>query len=132
MPQIVEHGGPHDTGPIDLVPATQDVDSAEAFLFQRSQTALASHHADAGSRGPEIPIRIRGSASDADAPGHVEDDGDYTVFASQRHELTPCQRLHVGRVDDREVSAGEALAGDKVQDFERGRGRRLVGFIVGD
>jgi hypothetical protein len=64
----------------------------------------------------------------------VEDDRDrqHVVLAGQVDQLAARFRLHVGRVDDGQPPAGQALAHDVVQQLERVRGGGLVVLVVGD
>ncbi len=65
---------------------------------------------------------------------HVEHDGHgkHVILAGQLHQRLARLRLHVGGVDHGEQPALQPLAGDDVQQLERGSGHRLIVFVVGD
>jgi hypothetical protein len=121
-------------GRINLLRRFEDKNVAEAFAFETAKGAAELLGLLDDDVGGEIAVGAGTVALVAEILIDVEDDGDgqAVVFAGEFDEGLAGFLLDVGGVDDGEATGGEALGGDKVEDFEGVRGRRLVVFVIGD
>ena len=110
------------------------MDRAKAFLLQAPQPASQLVALAADDVRAEVTLGARPVPLDTQRLRHVQNDRDRenVVFLSQRDERAAGLGLDVGRVDDRQPTGGESLAGDVVQYVEGVLGRCLVVLVVGD
>ena len=83
---------------------------------------------------PEVPVFPAAVPLLADLFGQVEDQGhrQAVVFPSKLDERLAGLGLDVGGVDDGQMSQGQPLSGDEMQQLERLVGHRLVVLVVAD
>ncbi len=132
--EVVQQPLPDDHRPVDLVHRRQHVHPAEALPGQPADRPAQLSRLPLDRAVAEGPIGADGVALDRHLGRHVEDDRHRqdVVVARQSHQRRPRLLGHVGRVDDREQSAVQALAGDVVQDVEGVGACRLVGLVAAD
>ena len=134
IPQVVEELGPGQQGGTDLRFRPEHVHPPEPLALETAQTAPQLVALTPDHVRTERPVGPGGVPADAHPLGQVEDDGDRqdVVLPGEVEQLLAALLLHVRRVDDREASGREPLAGDEVQDVEGVLAGRLVVLVVGD
>ena len=121
-------------GRLDLGGAAQHVDFAEPLPAQPPQRPAQLVMLAVNDRRSERPVRAAGISLRTKTLRQVQHDrdGQHVVRAGEFHELLARERLHIGRVHDRQPAASQPLTRYISEHVERvGRGG-LVVLVVGD
>jgi hypothetical protein len=107
---------------------------AEAFALQPAQRTAQQADLVAHHMRSEIAIGPILVALDAERLRHVEHDRDRQrmMLAREIDQQAAILRPHAGRVDHRQATGRQALAGKVKQHIEGVRGRALVHLVIGD
>ena len=134
VPLVVPQGRPLNRGRLDFLGRVEDEDVREALPLQPPDRPAQLRFLLPDHVRPEVPVLPATVSLLADLLGQVEDQGHRkaVVLPSKLDQRLAGLGLDVGGIHDGQMSQGQPLSGDEVQNLECLVGRRLVVLVVAD